>query len=61
LKKNNNGSIINIASTYGIVGPDYSLYEGTEMGNPAAYAASKGGLIQLTRWFINNNGTKYQS
>ncbi len=50
MKKNNNGSIINIASTYGIVGPDYSLYEGTEMGNPAAYAASKGGLIQLTRW-----------
>jgi NAD(P)-dependent dehydrogenase (short-subunit alcohol dehydrogenase family) len=50
LKKNNNGSIINIASTYGVVGPDYSLYEGTEMGNPAAYAASKGGLIQLTRW-----------
>jgi NAD(P)-dependent dehydrogenase (short-subunit alcohol dehydrogenase family) len=27
-----------------------ALYEATEMGNPAAYAASKGGLIQLTRW-----------
>jgi NAD(P)-dependent dehydrogenase (short-subunit alcohol dehydrogenase family) len=26
------------------------LYEGTAMGNPAAYAASKGGLLQLTRW-----------
>jgi NAD(P)-dependent dehydrogenase (short-subunit alcohol dehydrogenase family) len=26
------------------------LYEGTKMGNPAAYAASKGGLLQLTRW-----------
>jgi len=43
-------SIINIASIYGVYGPDWSIYEGTSMGNPAAYAASKGGLIQLTRW-----------
>jgi NAD(P)-dependent dehydrogenase (short-subunit alcohol dehydrogenase family) len=50
LKKNKRGSIINIASIYGKYGPDYSLYEGTDMGNPAAYAASKGGIIQLTRW-----------
>ena len=27
-----------------------SLYDGTEMGNPAAYSASKGGVTQLTRW-----------
>ena len=45
-----NGSIINIGSIYGIVGPVLSLYEGTAMGNPAAYSASKGGLLQLTRW-----------
>ncbi|MCK9630277.1 MAG: SDR family oxidoreductase [Methanoregula sp.] len=44
------GSVINIASIYGINGPDMQLYEGTSLGNPAAYAASKGGLIQLTRW-----------
>jgi NAD(P)-dependent dehydrogenase (short-subunit alcohol dehydrogenase family) len=50
LKISGSGSIINIASIYGINGPDHSLYTGTEMGNPAAYAASKGGLIQLTRW-----------
>lgn len=50
LKQSNGGSVINIASIYGSYGPDYSLYAGTEMGNPAAYAASKGGLIQLTRW-----------
>jgi NAD(P)-dependent dehydrogenase (short-subunit alcohol dehydrogenase family) len=45
-----NGSIINIASIYGALGPDWRRYEGTAMGNPAAYAVSKGGLIQLTRW-----------
>lgn len=50
LRQSRGGSIINIASIYGSYGPDYSLYVGTGMGNPAAYAASKGGLIQLTRW-----------
>jgi len=50
------GSIINMGSTYGVIGPDYSLYAETEMGNPAAYAASKGGLIQLTRWLATTLG-----
>ena len=50
LRASKNGCIVNIASIYGMYGPDWSLYEGTSMSNPAAYAASKGGLIQLTRW-----------
>ncbi|GAB2182032.1 SDR family oxidoreductase [Denitratisoma sp. agr-D3] len=50
LRNSRKGSVINVASIYGVLGPDYSLYEGTSMGNPAAYAASKGGLIQLSRW-----------
>ena len=50
LKKSGNSSIINIASIYGFLGPDWSLYDDTGMGNPAAYSASKGGLIQLTKW-----------
>jgi len=44
------GNIINITSIYGELGPDWRLYAGTKMGNPAAYGASKGGLAQLTRW-----------
>ncbi len=44
------GSIVNIGSIYGEYGPDWSLYAGTAMANPAAYGASKGGLLQLTRW-----------
>ena len=50
LRKSGSGCIINVSSIYGLVGPDMSLYRGTAMGNPAAYAASKGGLIQLSRW-----------
>ena len=50
LKDAEGANIINIASIYGAYGPDWSLYEGTSMSNPAAYGASKGGLIMLTRW-----------
>jgi NAD(P)-dependent dehydrogenase (short-subunit alcohol dehydrogenase family) len=51
LRATKRGVIINIASIYGVVGPDMRLYEGTEMGNPAWYAAAKGGIVQLTRYF----------
>jgi NAD(P)-dependent dehydrogenase (short-subunit alcohol dehydrogenase family) len=44
------GSIINVGSIYGSVGPNPALYTGTTMGNPAAYGATKGGLVQLTRY-----------
>lgn len=44
------GIVVNIASIHAWLGPDLRLYEGTDMGHPAAYAASKGGLVQLTRW-----------
>lgn len=43
-------SVVSIGSVHGIVGPDWRLYEGLEMANPAAYAASKAALIQLTTW-----------
>lgn len=56
LKAGPGGSIINIASIYGQWGPDYALYEGTAMANPAAYGASKGGLIQFTRWLATTLG-----
>lgn len=50
LRISGKGSIVNISSLYGEYGPDWRLYEGTTMGNPAAYGASKGALNQLTRW-----------
>jgi NAD(P)-dependent dehydrogenase (short-subunit alcohol dehydrogenase family) len=50
LAASGHGTVINIGSIYGMVAPDMTLYAGTALGNPGAYAASKGGLLQLTRW-----------
>lgn len=58
LAASGHGSVINISSIYGLMGPDWRLYEGTTMGNPAAYAASKGGLIQMTRWLATTMAPK---
>jgi NAD(P)-dependent dehydrogenase (short-subunit alcohol dehydrogenase family) len=45
-----NGSIVNVASTYGVVSSTPDLYEGNSLGNPVAYSASKGGLIMMSRY-----------
>ena len=58
LKQSAGSNIINIGSIYGEFGPDWNLYEDTSMGSPAAYAASKGGLLQLTRWLATTLAPK---
>lgn len=50
LSASGHGSVILFGSTYGMVGPDFRIYEKTSMENPAGYAASKGGVLQLTRY-----------
>lgn len=56
---NNNGSIVNIGSIYGSVGPDFNIYNNTDLTMPAAYSAIKGGVINFTRYlssyYGNNN------
>jgi NAD(P)-dependent dehydrogenase (short-subunit alcohol dehydrogenase family) len=44
------GSIINVGSIQGVVGPDFTLYEGLNWGAPPDYFFHKGGLLQLTRY-----------
>jgi NAD(P)-dependent dehydrogenase (short-subunit alcohol dehydrogenase family) len=53
MKSQRRGSIINLGSTYGMVGPDFSIYEGTDLTMPAAYAAIKGGIINFTRYIAS--------
>lgn len=46
------GSIVNIGSIQGMIGPSYELYEGTTMGDlPPDYFFHKGGIINLTRFY----------
>ena len=56
MKKNKSASIVNMSSVYGVIGPDFSIYEGTEMTMPAAYSAIKGGLISFTRYLASYYG-----
>lgn len=48
--KASKGVVLNTASMYGVVSPDYKLYEGNEHAVPASYNAAKGGVVQLTRY-----------
>ncbi len=44
------GSIINIASLYGVVSPNHKMYPGTGIVQPVAYTVSKHGVVALTKY-----------
>ncbi len=48
------GKIINVSSIYGMVAPDFGVYENAlEFLNPPHYGIGKAGLIQLTKYFAS--------
>jgi len=56
MKQNNSGSIVNISSIYGTVGPDFDVYSGTNLTMPAAYSAIKGGVVNFSRYLASYYG-----
>jgi NAD(P)-dependent dehydrogenase (short-subunit alcohol dehydrogenase family) len=57
LRKVSIGKIINVSSMYGMVAPDFSIYEHhPEFLNPPHYGAAKAGLLQLTRYYASYLG-----
>ena len=56
MKSQHSGSIVNISSIYSIVGPDFTVYDGTEMTMPAAYSAVKGGIVSFSRYLASYYG-----
>jgi NAD(P)-dependent dehydrogenase (short-subunit alcohol dehydrogenase family) len=52
------GSIVNIASIYGVVGNDFSIYENTKIGTAAEYSAIKGGVINFSRYLASYYGKR---
>lgn len=53
MREQKSGSIVNIASMYGVVVPDFKVYDDNCKSNfnPPQYGASKAGVIQLTKFF----------
>ena len=58
MAKQGGGSIVNIASIYGMVGSNLSLYEGTTMTVAPDYFFHKGGMINLTRFLASHYGAQ---
>lgn len=57
-------SLVNISSVYGVIAPDFSIYEGTPMTMPVEYAAIKSGLLHLNKYivsYINNSAFRINS
>lgn len=53
----NGGAIVNMASIYGVVGNDFTLYEEYGGTSPAAYSAIKGGIINFSRYLASYYGS----
>lgn len=53
MKKNKGGVIINIASMYGVVSPDWRIYKDTKFNSPASYGPSKAAIIQVTKYLAS--------
>jgi NAD(P)-dependent dehydrogenase (short-subunit alcohol dehydrogenase family) len=56
IKERGGGSIVNIGSMQGMFGPDFSLYEDTDMDSPPDYHFHKGGMIALTKYLARKLG-----
>ena len=49
--KNKEGTIVNVASHYGVVSPDPRIYVDTKRASSEIYGASKAAIIQMTKYF----------
>jgi NAD(P)-dependent dehydrogenase (short-subunit alcohol dehydrogenase family) len=61
MARKRSGSVINIGSVYGLLGPDQRIYVGIgsrRFVKPAVYGASKAGLLNLTKYLATYWGSR---
>ena len=56
MSKRGGGSIVNIGSIYGLVGPNFTNYSETNLTSPAAYSAIKGGISAYSKYLASYYG-----
>lgn len=56
MRKQCSGTIINISSIQGVVGPNFSVYGDTGMSSPTNYTYDKWGMVGFTKWMANYYG-----
>lgn len=64
VEQEQNGSIVNFGSIYGIQAPDFSMYDGTEMTSPVEYSIIKAGILNFTRYlasYLGKDGIRVNS
>tara|TARA_B110000114_G_C15073631_1_gene390769 strand:+ start:826 stop:1272 length:447 start_codon:yes stop_codon:yes gene_type:complete len=52
-KKQKKGNIINLASIFGVISPNFNNYKKGDRKSSETYGATKSAIIQLTKYFSN--------
>ncbi len=50
MKKEQDGTIVNISSIYGMLGADQRIYGKSGLDSPISYAVTKGGILNFTKY-----------
>ena len=51
-REQNDFSLVNISSIYGVVAPKFEVYDNTKMTMPVEYAAIKSALLHLSKYVV---------
>ena len=57
-KTGHSASVVNVASMYGLVSPDPTVYGDSGKNNPVHYGATKAGMIQMSRYLACHLGPR---
>lgn len=52
------GSLLGISSIYGVVAPDFTIYDGTKMGTEPDYPAIKASMSAMSKYYASKYGSK---